>query len=220
MGSYRPSQSTLYYGGDGFLVNLNPLVDSGYGMVGVGNVARRSILGQRGRTADGIDAGINPTVALRYGSDIDTIRSNTTGFVCLRRNDAGQVWIIPVILLGLTLVSPAAGVVTRVANFVQRGSEPETDPPAAIATETFRDQGGGSFTIPSGGALYVVKTSVQGSPALNVQRSNSTVVSVAASKGPGIYPLTAAANPGYTLAGSGSARGFAATGVPLEAERG
>jgi len=203
--SHRPSRATLYYGGDNFLVPLNPIVDSGYSIVGVGNISRRAILGQRGRTADGVDAGFTAVVNLRYSAAIDNITNNPAGFLVLRRDDAGDCYVIPALLAGINNVNPAAGIITRIANFVQaEGNLP-------IVATKIADVGE-QFAVAANELQYVVK--IEGAADIDA----NTTEMVDASKGPGIYPVSANLTAQTYRLNASSTTAFVATGLPLVAE--
>ena len=157
MAANRASNCRLFWGAAGFQVELTSLVDQGFGVQGSGAVLRRRVLGQRGLTADGVSSGHSVRVALRAGDAADRVSQSRRGFFVLYRSDAVDCFVLPAILTGISTVSPAAGVVTRVANFVQDGEDSSNLPVWASGSAKVKTSG--SVTIASGELGYEVTSS-------------------------------------------------------------
>lgn len=150
----RASNCRLFWGAAGFQVELTGLVDQGFALQGVGNIVRRRVLGQRGQTADGASAGLAARVAMRTGAAAARVAANRRGFLVVYRSDAVDCIVLPAILTGISTVSPAAGVVTRVANFVQDGEDSSNLPVWASGSTKVKTSG--SVTVASGELGYEV----------------------------------------------------------------
>jgi len=150
--SYKLSQTDIWFGTNA-AVNLIESLDSTFALNGDVDIDRRRIIGDSGigMTADGINAGMNLTIACRYTADVKAAITARTGWLVIRRRDANFAYGMQAILNARPVTSEVDGAVLASLGF-QQGAGAGLVAAAVDATV-------GSKTVSAGNEGFIVDAS-------------------------------------------------------------